>query len=321
MNNFVKELEIQVKQGKQLKREEIWKLSTVKEIEVLSTSAERISIFFKGNTVELCSIINAKSGKCGEDCSYCAQSAHYATNVDEYELLSLSEILNKAMELEKNGVKRLSLVTSGRGLGGEDFIKILAIFSALKKQTALHLCASLGIISYEQAVKLKDVGVTRYHHNLESGPRFFSQICTTHTYQDRLDTIANVQKAGLEACCGGIIGLGETMQDRLEMALAIRDLQVKSVPLNILVPIRGTPLENIPTIQPQEVLKTMALFRFILPDAVIRYAGGRNTLGKLQERGFKGGINGVLVGNYLTTVGNNIKKDITMLKKLGFIVK
>lgn len=321
MNNFIKELESKVLHGEKLDKEEIWKLTKVEDLEALGSGAERICTFYKGHIVELCSIINAKSGKCSEDCKYCAQSAHYITGVEEYKMLGLEEILKKATELENDGVKRLSLVTSGRGLSGRDFEKILEIFAVLRCETDLNLCASLGIISYEQGLSLKKAGVARYHHNLESGPQFFSQICTTHTYQERLNTIVNGKKAGLEICSGGIIGLGETLLDRIQMALDIRSLQVKSIPLNILVPIKGTPLENVQTISPQEILKTIAIYRFILPDAVIRYAGGRNTLGKLQGLGLRGGINGVLVGNYLTTIGNSIKRDITMLNKLGFAIR
>lgn len=306
--------------GKEITFSEAIELYQTEDLEELFGAANRIREKFTGNKVDLCTIMNAKSGKCSENCKFCAQSAHYSTGVEVYPLVDVEKALKLAKENEASGAHRFSLVTSGKGILQKDWEKVLTIYKVLRKETNLKLCASLGIISYEQALQLKEVGVTMYHHNVETSRDYFPKICTTHTYQERIDTIKNVLRAGLDICCGGIIGMGESFEDRINMAFEIKELGVKSIPINILNPIKGTPLENLKPLEPQEILKTMAVFRFIIPDSFIRYAGGRSALGELQRQGLKAGVNAALVGNYLTTVGNKISEDIQMIKEEGLEV-
>ncbi|QXM07194.1 biotin synthase BioB [Crassaminicella indica] len=323
MKTFITEIKTRILAGGEITYEEAVKLMAIDEkdeetIKALFDAANMIREKFVGNKADLCSIINAKSGMCSEDCKYCAQSIHYQTGVEVYDLLDYDEILKRALEMEREGVNRFSLVTSGKGIDQRDFDKLIKIYERLTRDTNLKICASHGIISYEQAVRLKIAGVNMYHHNVEASSSFYENICSTHTYEDRINTINNVQKAGLKLCCGGIIGLGEAVEDRVKMAFEIKNLGIKSVPINILNPIKGTPLENVDKLSPLEILKAMAIFRLIIPDGVIRYAGGRVSLGAMQHMGFKAGVNAALVGNYLTTVGNKIIDDIRMIKEQGF---
>lgn len=320
MDEIINKLEYKVMNGQSLCYDEAILLSNTDNAKELYAAADRIRDKFRGKKVDLCSIMNAKSGKCSENCKYCAQSGHYNTGVEEYPLIDLETALKMAKENEKAGAHRFALVTSGGMLSSKDFDRIIEIFEVLRRETSLHLCASLGKISYEQAVTLKRVGVSMYHHNLETSRSYFTQICDTHTYEDKIDTIRNVIDAGLPICSGGIIGLGETMKDRIDMACELKSLGVKSVPINILNPIQGTPLEKAKRLAPEEILKTISVFRFIIPDGFIRYAGGRNALGELQTLGFKAGVNAALVGNYLTTVGKNIQEDIQTIRELGLDV-
>lgn len=320
MKNFIFEMETKVLRGEKISFDEAMRLADSEDLESLLKSANRIREKLQGNKVDLCSIINAKSGRCSENCKYCAQSVHFSTGIKEYPLLSKEEVLVKAKEMEEEGVQRFSLVTSGRGISSEDLEKVIEIYKLLKQETNLKLCASHGIITYEQAIKLKEAGVSTYHHNLESCKDYFSNVCDSHTYEDRVKTIKNCQKAGLNVCCGGILGLGESRENRIKLALEINNLDIKSIPLNILTPIPGTPLSKQEPLLPEEILRTIALFRFLNPNSIIRYAGGRKALGEKEVMGFKGGINGALVGNYLTTVGNGIKEDIKILKEEGWEV-
>lgn len=309
--------------GGKIKTEEALKLININEddmesLESLFQGANAIRKRFVGKKADLCTIMNTRSGKCSEDCKFCARSSHYKTGVDEYELLDYDKILERAKEMEEAGVHRFSLVTSGRGMQNKDFEAIVEIYQKLSRDTNLKLCASHGIIDYDQAIRLKEAGVQMYHHNVEACKDYYSDICTTHTYEDRIDTIEAVMNSGLEICCGGILGMGETKEDRIKMAFEIKDLGVKSVPLNVLSPIKGTPLEDTELLSPNEILKTMALYRYIIPDCYIRYAGGRMALKEKQNIGFKAGVNGALTGNYLTTIGNNIKQDKEMIICEGF---
>lgn len=314
------ELEQKVIDRKKIDFEEALELLNTEDTEQLFKSANKIRKHFVKNKAELCTIMNAKSGECSEDCKYCAQSVHYTTGIQEYPVVCREEALKLAVENEENGAHRFSLVTSGKGLYGEDFQRVVDIFKYLNENTGIKLCASHGILSYEQMQILKKAGVIRYHHNVETSRKHYSKICTTHTYEDRINTIKNAQRAGLEVCCGGIIGLGEDFEDRVNMALELRDLDIRSIPINVLTPIMGTPLENAKQLEPLDILKTIAMFRFVNPEADIRYAGGRNNLGDMQCKGLEAGINAALTGNYLTTTGSNTEKDIKMFKNLGFEV-
>lgn len=299
--------------------QKLYKIDTPQELECLYENANKIRETFMGTKADLCSIVNVKSGQCSEDCRYCAQSAYYDTGASVYGWMNYDDVYQRAKENESNGVHYMSLVSSGRGIKGKDFEHALDIYIRLTKEANIKLCASHGIITYQQACMLKDVGVERYHHNLETSERFYPHICTTHTYQDRLDTVNNVMKAGLEVCCGGIIGLGESKQDRLDMFYAIDALNVKSIPINILTPVKGTPFEDNEPLSQQELLKTYAILRFIVPDGFIRYAGGRKFLGEYQKKGLGSGVNAMLTGDYLTTTGNDTESDMKMLDSCGLV--
>lgn len=271
-----------------------------------------------GSRANLCTILNAKSGRCSENCRYCAQSIHYKTETEDYPMVLPEKALKTARRNEASGVQRFSLVTSGRTLSDEEFDNVVAIYALLRKETSLTLCASLGFLTPERAARLIASGVSHYHHNLEACRAFFPQTCTTHTWEERAETIRGARKAGMSICSGGIFGLGETIEHRVQLAFELRDLQVDSVPLNVLMPIAGTPLEHQPLLKPDEILRSMAIFRFVLPKADIRLAGGRLTLGSQIETALTGGINAALTGDFLTTTGSSTMSDITLFKKLGF---
>ena len=282
-----------------------------------ATARESIS----RNNVELCAIINVKSGRCSENCAFCAQSAHFQTDIADRSLID-KDIVSYAKTLEDYGVKRLSLVSSGKGVSDDDLSKFLSIYRTLKSHTRLSLCASHGIITPEQAKKLKANGVTRYHHNLETGESYFPNICTTHTYQERLATIQIAMQAGLEICCGGIIGVGESIKDRIELASTLQKLGVKSIPLNVLMPVKGTPLENNKIVGSSELLKTAALFRCINPAARIRFAGGRPLFdSQTQMKSLKYGFDALMIGDYLTRRGMDIKTDRENIKNSGLCIQ
>ncbi|MBP7901331.1 MAG: biotin synthase BioB [Spirochaetes bacterium] len=316
-SNIVNELEQKVISGGKLSVEEA--ISLVSEsYDSLSSSADNIRRHFSGNEMVLCSIINAKSGKCPEDCRYCAQSSYYNTNISEYPLISYSEILSQALKMRSFGVNRFSIVTSGRALSNDEFNSVCEIISYLVKDTGMTICASLGFMTEERAIRLKHSGLSLYHHNLETNNSYFSKICTTHSHREKIDTIKNIRSAGIDLCIGGIIGLGESWEDRVAFAFEIKTLEPQSVPLNILSPIEGTPLFGIPQISPEDIIKTAAIFRFIMPQTNIRYAGGRLNLGKLHDKGILSGINGLMIGDFLTTQGRSVQDDILMLESMGF---
>lgn len=288
------------------------------EIYDLLAVAGRVTRRFSGNRVELCSIINARSGRCSEDCVFCAQSAHYHTGAGAYPVLQPEEVLRRAIETEKSGVKRFSVVTSGRGISGRDLEAVLEIIRLLRRETGLQLCASLGIITHDQAVMLKEAGLSQYHHNLETAASYFDRVCNTHTYRDRVETIIAAGKAGLQVCAGGILGLGESPGQQVELAMELRELQINSIPLNFLNPIPGTPLQDQAGLPPLHLFRTIAIFRLLLPRAVLRLCGGRKEgLRRVQPVAFLAGANGIMVGNYLTTGGESLQNDLQMLRDLG----
>jgi biotin synthase len=291
---------------------------------LLCEAADRVRQACCGNTVDLCSIINVKSGNCSENCSFCAQSAHHpAEDSPIYGLKSQDEILAQAKAAEAAGAKRFCLVSQGRGpkyAGSKstEFEQILETVRNIISETSIKPCCALGEVTPEQAQSLHEAGVTRYNHNLESSEQFFPNVATTHSWQDRVETIRNLKSAGIQACTGGILGLGESWEDRVDMALSLRDLEVESVPLNLLNPREGTPMGDNTRLKPYDALKAIALFRMILPQQILRYAGGREAvMGELQSLGLKAGINAMLVGHYLTTLGQPPQKDHQMLAALG----
>lgn len=286
---------------------------------LLLAMADKIRQKFNNDEVDACAIINARSGSCSENCKFCSQSAHYKTKAQEYPLKSVEEIVAAARKAKAAGAIRFSIVTSGRGQGKEDdFENILKAVKAIKEEVKMEVCTSLGILTYEQALQLKEVGITRYHSNLEAAPSYYPNICTTHTYQDKMSTIENAKKAGIRVCSGGILGLGETPEQRVEMAFELKRLNIDSVPLNLLNAIVGTPFENNRKLTALEILRTFAVYRFILPKALIRTAGGREVnLRDLQALALNGGMNGIMVGNYLTTAGRPAEADKVMINDLG----
>lgn len=286
-------------------------------LEELQKGAALIQEKFFGKRVDLCTIINGKSGRCGEDCKYCAQSARHNTGVDEYDFLPTEKILNVALTNERAGVNRFAVVTSGRNLSGKNFGRALETYKVLRGVLKINLCASHGILNAEQLSQLKAAGVTRYHHNLETSRRFFPQICTTHTFDDRIRTIKLAQAAGLEVCSGGIIGMGETWQDRIDLAFELAALEIKSIPINILTPIKGTPLENRPRLSAEEILRTIAIFCYINPNANIRLAAGRKFLPDCGAAAFKHGASAAITGNMLTTSSNTVADDLKLIRELG----
>ena len=273
--------------------------------------------------VELCSIISAKTGKCEENCKYCSQSAHNKAEIDVHPLLPLDDVKKAALSAKENGATRFCIVTSGRAPEGEDFQKILEMIKEVASIEGLHSCCSLGILEEAQVKQIKEAGVERYNHNLNTSKSFHGNICTTHNFEDRVKTVKLIQKYGIEACTGVIIGMGETRKQRIEMALELAELNPKSVPINFLHPVEGTPMENLQdAINEEEILKTLAIYRIILPKSLIRYAGGRSTRfsNEYQLLGIKAGVNALLVGNYLTTTGITPKEDIELIKKAGMCV-
>lgn len=285
---------------------------------ILLAMADKIRRHYTGDKVDLCAIINARSGKCSENCKFCAQSSHYETGVTVYPFMEEDEIIAAAKKAKEAGAVRFSIVTSGRNTTNPDeFDQILHALTRIHEETGMEICCSLGLLTYEQAVALKKIGVTRYHSNIETAPSHFPDICTTHSYQDKMSTIANAQKAGIRVCSGGIFGLQETPEQRVEMAFELKRLGVDSVPLNILNPIPATPFEHNQALPSLEILRAFAVFRFILPHALIRTAGGREVnLRDLQAYALTGGLNGIMVGGYLTTAGRSPQEDLQMISDL-----
>ncbi len=266
---------------------------------------------------DLCSITNAKSGACSEDCRFCAQSMHHSANIEKYSLKSKEEIFKEAQNALRCGAKRFGIVTSGRGLKNEEVREIAEAISLIKKHMDIRPCASLGGLTEKQLKVLKQAGLNRYHHNIETSPSFYPSMVTTHSFEERIKTVKLAKDLGMEVCCGGIIGLGESMDDRIDMAFLLKGLDVDSVPLNILVPIKGTPLEGQKLPGISEIIKTIAVFRIILKDKTIKIAAGRESaLKDFQGLAFLAGANGMLIGGYLTIRGRKIEDDLNMAEGL-----
>jgi len=288
----------------------------------LAAVANRVREEFNGNEIDLCLLLNAKSGKCSEDCAFCAQSAHYNTEALVYPMMDTNRIVEEAKKAQRKGTGRFCLITSGRELNDEEFETILGALDRIRRETTLDLDCSLGTLSKERAESLKKVGVTRYNHNVETAETHFPKICSTHSFRDRIKTIEVLKDQGFSICCGGIIGLGESPQQRLELAFSLRQLGIDCIPFNILNPRPGTPLEHSDSIPPMEIIKTISLFRLVLPKGTIKIAGGREAnLRDLQSLALLAGANGLIVGNYLTTPGRNAEDDLTMIRDVGFQIK
>lgn len=304
-------------QGKRLEPQDDTSYLLTAPIDELQEAAGKIQRAFCGNHIDLCTIINGRSGRCSENCRYCAQAACHHTGIDEYPFLTAEEIIANAKANEKAGVNRFAIVTSGRALAGEEFEHAIAAYEKMRDTLSIELCASHGIITREQFRRLRKAGVTSYHHNIETSSRFFPKICTTHTYDDRIRTIKIAQEEGLRVCSGGIIGMGEDWQDRLDMAFELQALGIESIPINALMPIPGTPLEKQKPLDSDQILRTIALFRFVNPTANIRLAAGRKLLPENGATAFLHGASASITGNMLTTSGTTIEEDIRMLARLG----
>ena len=327
LREWLKSLAQKVMGGESLDRSTALELTRIEgqdNILALCEAANSVRQACCGSTVDLCSIVNVKSGGCSENCSFCAQSAHHPGEASPiYELQSKDAILQQAKAAESAGARRFCLVSQGRGpkyagSSSTEFEQILDTVRTIVAETSIQPCCALGEVTSEQAQSLREAGVTRYNHNLESSEAFFPQVATTHRWRDRVETIKTLKAAGIQACTGGIMGLGESWEDRVDLALALRELEVESVPLNLLNPREGTPLGDNQRLDPYDALKAIAIFRLILPQQILRYAGGREAvMGDLQALGLQAGINAMLVGHYLTTLGQPPERDHDMLNQLG----
>ena len=270
-----------------------------------------------GNHLELCGIVNAKSGRCSEDCKFCAQSVHHNTQATVYDLRDAETIFDAAANAKAIGAKRFGIVTSGNMLDDAEIDTIAQAVTKITDQLGLAVCGSLGALNAKQLTRLIHAGMTRYHHNIETSRRFYRQIVTTHDFQQRLDTIAAAKHAGFEVCSGGIIGLGETWADRVDMAVTLKNLGVDAVPINILVPLKGTAMENVIPLSKADILRTIAMFRIVLEGVTIKIAAGRETaLQDEQLQGFRAGANGMIIGGYLTVPGDSRDKDDALIKEI-----
>ena len=308
--------------GRRLNEEDDLAVFLHADLQELQAGADMIRRELCGNRVDLCCIINGRGGRCSEDCKFCAQSAHHATSCETYGFLETDAFVSDCKKMEAQGVDRYSIVTSGRTLEGADLEKAVTAYSALHESCpGIKLCASHGLMTEADLKRLHEVGVTTYHANLETSARFFTEICSTHTYEDKLEEIRRARAAGMAICSGGIFGMGETWQDRFDMALLLSRLFVVSIPMNFLIPIKGTPLGGRPRLSREEILRIVAVFRYFNPEAYIRIAAGRNYFPDGGRELFHSGANATLTGNMLTTVGNCTAQDREMLKTMGFIIK
>lgn len=306
----LKDLADKIIDGYEITKEEALELYDA-PLDELKESASKITSHFFKEAIELCCISNGKCGKCSENCKFCSQSRYYNTEIQQSVLKSVDAFFKEAQANDKRGVHRFSIVTAGVRLSKAELKTIAQAYKKISSELKISCCGSLGLLDYDDFVMLKESGLKRYHNNLETSPNFFKEICTTHTMKQKEDTIALAKKAGLEICSGCILGMGESVEDRVDIALELRKLQVDSTPINILNPIKGTPLENRPTVHPDEVRRTIALFRHVLPKTVLRLAGGRLIIQKYFTDLYKYGINAEITGDMLTTAGLTVADDIS----------
>lgn len=316
----IEELKDKVINGYLINVQEAEALINSKEKDTLYSAADEIRQHFMGNKIDMCSIMNAQSGRCTEDCKWCSQSKFFKTGVEEYDLISKEKGLKLAVENRSKGVNRFSLVTSGRALHHSKVLEACDIYKEIKNKSDIHTCASMGLLRTPDLEALKEAGVEHYHCNIETAPSHFRNVCTTHTIEEKTRTINEAKNAGLKICSGGIIGMGESMEQRIEMAMTLRELEVDSIPVNILNPIEGTDMQGKEKLSDDDVLTTLAIFRFINPKAQIRFAGGRNLIAHIQDKALKAGVSAALVGDYLTTIGTKIDEDKNLFSKAGFEV-
>lgn len=319
--SMVRELKEKVLQGYEVPAEEAMALWEA-PLEELSEAANEIREKMCGNGFDICTIVNGKCGVCSEDCKYCAQSVHYHTSCSEsYPLLPTDVLVKDAKKNADQGVLRYSIVTSGKRLTPKEVDQACESIRAIRNQVGIQVCVSFGLLDEEQFRKIKEAGASRVHCNLESSRRYFPEICTTHTFDEKVETLKAARRAGLSICSGGIMGLGETVRDRIDMVITARELGVKSIPMNLLNPIPGTPYEHNPVLSNEEACRCAAIFRFLIPDGAIRLAGGRGLVGDKGEACFRSGANAAISGDMLTTAGITVADDMKLLGKLGYEVK
>ncbi len=303
-----------------LSKEEAIELSFVKDKKALYDGAHFLTRSFLGNAFDTCSIINVKCGACPEDCKWCAQSSHFSTGTDSYPLLDVSTCCDQAVYNRQQGIKRFSLVASGRGQSNSEIEKIAQIYEGIRKNTDIKCCASLGLLTEKQLSRLFQSGVTTYHCNLETAPRYFGKLVSTHSQEQKIRTIQNARRVGMRVCSGGIIGMGEDMEDRIDLALLLRQLEIYSIPINVLQPIAGTPLESTPPLTEEEYLTSVAVFRYVCPRAFLRFSGGRALIPiPTVKKAMYIGINAAITGDLLTTPGARSKEDMALIKEMEYL--
>lgn len=295
-------------------KQELLRLYNLDLDELLKLSSKYVK-----DEIEFCSLINARNGKCSQNCKYCAQSSHYRTHIDSYPLVKIEGVRKAALDAKSHKASRFAIVTSGKTPDESDFDKMLEMIKEINKIEGLNSCASIGILNEEQAKKLAQSGLKRFHHNINTAKSYYPEVCTTHTWQDRLDTCKLVKKYGMELCCGVILGMGESVEQRVEMALELAEIQPNSIPINILMPIPETPFENyLDKIDEENVLRTLAIFKIANPNSILRFCGGRMRLSEENQRkALNTCVEGIMVGNYLTTIGKNPDDDIKTVEELG----
>lgn len=311
------ELALEIIDGKRLCKNDDLSFFENCELKELTFCADKIRNHFIGNNIDLCTIINGKSGRCSENCKFCAQSAHNKTCCKEYSFLDYEKIFEEAKTNQNEGVNRFAIVTAGKSLCGSDFDKAISTFEKLHSGLKINLCASMGFLSQEQFRALKKAGVSRYHCNIETSENYFSKICTSHTFEMKIQNIKMAQSEGLFVCSGGIIGMGESFEDRIDMALTLSELNIRSIPINALMAIKGSSLKNVLPLSEDEILRTLAMFRFINPQADIRFAAGRKLLSENGRKAFESGASAAITGNMLTTTGSTIALDKQMFSKMN----
>ena len=319
--SFFMDLALKIINGYRLGIEEAEDFSNSCGVLEMCEMADAVRRHFFQNKIETCSIVNARSGRCPENCKWCAQSAHNKTGAEVYPLLGRQKLLDVAKSSDAAGIARFSIVTSGRSLTDAQVQEIAEAMIKMRSETGLKLCGSLGLLSKPQLKTLFDAGMTRYHCNLETAPSYFPSLCSTHTIDDKIKTINWAKEVGLEICSGGIIGMGESSRQRIELAVKLREIGSMSIPVNILNPIKGTPLENSNRLSDDEILRAFAMFRLVNPTAHIRFAGGRILIGALQKMLLKSGVSAAIVGDMLTTVGAKLSDDFAMFENLGYDFK